>query len=680
MSSNPGQGVVEEADALEGLVSSVPDQSALELASEALDVRIWTARKKLTFPALELNSGKADLPLNLPLFLPNSSLLNTLLISSDGKQLKLCPDSVYEALDHRLFWLHHNPSKDIFHFHSPENSKDAVTDEASWACVQTPEEVLLLADFFRDPVEDILSRWELRAESEFASTNRVSAKPLDNDESGDLPKCGPVGKALNLDTAAGYVALVRPLAELATRMTRIHARVHFFDDGVDRSALGHWMGLKSSSGSASIGLAFGIDGCYSYLSGAVPDGKPASYHGWQRTEIERRAGWHLFELIIEACSTVWLIDGECVSNLPCNGMTDGEDELWIVSRCGGIGVWAGVELFCTPPAKPHWDMGVQSLTADDRLPWEVCEEAGRWQLDYEGVMQSIMFCEGTCATVTPSLKSLMDSFARYSEEYGVENGYCPGMNCMLGNTYAVVSISDLGMIGLQPPGAKEGMLFWFPPVATALTAALPVVNKAHVDEVVAVEIDEPAPETAPVMVVADPADETPELEEVVDVMPREPFKIGGLEIECWNIPGEEDLARMERVMSVFTKALEKADVAMPDNIRRIQQCKAAQHKTCHVYSFGTQKMHVAARVTAEGRLLLVVRVGGGFMDFIEFARRHGSMERLRVQRQADANGREVVRITSVLSQGKKKVIPGVPGNKTPSRPPSRAKSKPSRLA
>jgi len=72
---------------------------------------------------------------------------------------------------------------------------------------------------------------------------------------------------------------------------------------------------------------------------------------------------------------------------------------------------------------------------------------------------------------------------------------------------------------------------------------------------------------------------------------------------------------------------------------------------CFVYGFGTRRLHLAARSTDDGRLVLVVRCGGGFMDFLDFARRHGGLERLRLQRQVGALGAGRVCLTSVLAEG-----------------------------
>merc|ERR1719461_221779 len=109
---------------------------------------------------------------------------------------------------------------------------------------------------------------------------------------------------------------------------------------------------------------------------------------------------------------------------------------------------------------------------------------------------------------------------------------------------------------------------------------------------------------------------------------------------------------MERVMATFVEQLQTAGVVLPGNIQRIEECADPRHPACYVYSFGTRRMHVAARVTDSGRLLLVVRCGGGFIDFVEFVRRHGSLEHLRLERRSggSSSSNEVIRMSSVLSR------------------------------
>merc|ERR1719408_708571 len=128
-----------------------------------------------------------------------------------------------------------------------------------------------------------------------------------------------------------------------------------------------------------------------------------------------------------------------------------------------------------------------------------------------------------------------------------------------------------------------------------------------------------------------------------------PLAAGALTIQCWSLPGpESDLARIERVMSTFVEQLLAAGIAMPENFQRVGRCGArTDPQPCYIYRFGTRRLHISIREAEGGRLCLVVRCGGGFLDFAEFARRHGSVERLKLQRQSEPQkGRQVLRLAS----------------------------------
>merc|ERR1711953_1262921 len=110
------------------------------------------------------------------------------------------------------------------------------------------------------------------------------------------------------------------------------------------------------------------------------------------------------------------------------------------------------------------------------------------------------------------------------------------------------------------------------------------------------------------------------------------------------------MARMDRVM-FFLERLRESGVTLPENIQRLEPCAEAQHPDCYIYSFGTRRLHIATREGDDGRLSLVVRCGGGFLDFIEFAKRHGKLEQLKLQRQLGNSGSYSIQLVSVMSQG-----------------------------
>merc|ERR1712196_339186 len=113
---------------------------------------------------------------------------------------------------------------------------------------------------------------------------------------------------------------------------------------------------------------------------------------------------------------------------------------------------------------------------------------------------------------------------------------------------------------------------------------------------------------------------------------------------------------MERAMAHFIALAEAQGVALPPNIRLIAPCKEPAHKRCFVYNFGTRRLHFAVRENTDGRLQLVVRCGGGFMDFMNFARCNGALEQLRMQRvQGGHNASGTVNLTSVLAAGRVRV-------------------------
>lgn len=643
-----------------------------------MDAPVWTRRQRMGFPRAD-----AGVHYCLPLFLHQDDCRSFWLTTSDGRQMACCKDPVHEGVDHELLWLDRGPHESVFFFCEPDANlftrRDAGRAPEEIEAlrrleVQEPEAVLPLADFFRGGAEAVLERWELRAESDQAASD-VTTRPLQEMAAMGFPACGATGELLDLDPSHGFVGLVRQGRQSAygTNGSTI-VRVHFFDDGENHSALGHWLGFKSWRGTAAIGLAFGIDGCYSTLSGRVPTGKQGEHFGWMRTAVDRTRGWHTFEMLFEAGQVHFSIDSEPVASTAAEG-TSSTEEVSLVSRCGGHGLWAGVEVFHVPRGQQTWEVGVQNLKRGDRIPWTALTEIGRWQVDDKGVMQNVCFMEGAVAEVTAVRQQLIDSFALVPEKYQ----YSPQMDCMLGRQFRVMTVNSDGMVGLPSPQGSAEPVWWFPPVAAALIVATELSSEllgpAAPEAPEAPQSPAPAPEFPAQAVAREEQEESPAEEPT----PREARPgVGGLAIECWSRPGEADLERMERVMTTFVEALEAANVALPGNIHRIEQCRASQHASCFVYSFGTRRLHVATRATESGRLLLVVRCGGGFIDFIEFARRHGSLESMRVERnnQLRASGGGVVRLTSVLSRGKLRVQQGRSSvvSRQGSRPPSRASS------
>jgi len=133
---------------------------------------------------------------------------------------------------------------------------------------------------------------------------------------------------------------------------------------------------------------------------------------------------------------------------------------------------------------------------------------------------------------------------------------------------------------------------------------------------------------------------------------------GALAIECWTLPGESDLARIERVVSTFVDQLQAAGITLPDNLQRVGRCGArADPQPCFIYRFGTRRVHLNIREAEGGRLCLVVRCGGGFLDFAEFARKSGRIEQAKLfkLRCEPVKGRSVLQLSSVFSRGERHV-------------------------
>jgi len=142
-----------------------------------------------------------------------------------------------------------------------------------------------------------------------------------------------------------------------------------------------------------------------------------------------------------------------------------------------------------------------------------------------------------------------------------------------------------------------------------------------------------------------------------DALARSESPVGqpGLLLECWSVATESDIEQTQRVVAHFIALLEREGVALPENIRLVAPCRESSHQRCFVYRFGTRRLHLAARSTDDGRLVLVVRCGGGFMDFLDFARRHGGLEKLRLKRQLRADGTGTVRLTSSFAGGRVRI-------------------------
>lgn len=423
-----------------------------------------------------------------------------------------------------------------------------------------PEEVLMLADFFQGAAA---RTWVTFYDDE-QSAEMASVVPLPQRGS-PLPgtlEASPTtlgAGALRMDPTYGRLALRRAFRQggLCDPCGCLCLRSRFYDSlGEEPSSQNssHWIGLASSRGSCAVGIAPGMEQCYSFLNGCCPDGAPGQYFGWQRSTLGRSAGWHAFEILIqEGRSILVIIDGEAVFR----GLVEGagqpaeEGHAWLVAKRGAPGLWTALEMIHAPPgctAAGGPGLGSQGADSPSRCPWQLrSEECGLWQVDANGAVWRL---GDECTDAPEERPAVVEDSAAVSEK--------------------------------------------------------------------------PAPEPAQ------------------DVSPG-----SQLSITCWSLQ-PTDLERIDQLMKSFLERLREAGVVLPENVERVGQCEDVQHQGCLIYNFGTRRLHIATREGKDGRLMLVVRCGGGFLDFADFARRHGSAEHLKFKRQADGQlGTQVIRLVSI---------------------------------
>jgi hypothetical protein len=374
------------------------------------------------------------------------------------------------------------------------------------------------------------------------------------------------------------------------------------------------------------------------MHGALPTGCTADIDHWQQSAVARRVGWHVFEMISENSLVHILIDGEPISMEHVAGVREAV-EVCISSGGRGNGIWAEIEVFRTP-------IGVRSLEHGARIsrphafpPWEhargtIEEEVGYWH--NPGYAMCEIRSTGRRCVLVPSWQQLVDAFDTVPD-----HDTHPIMHSMLANWHDMIEVVGEGsMAGLLCP---DGLVRYFPWQAFR-------EEGDFCEEVEPMSSPDPAAE--PIL----PPTPVPQLAREPSVMAPAAVEQPALTIDCWSLPGETDLALMERLVAQFIAILEAEGVPLPENIGLIAPCREAAHKRCFVYRFGTRRLHFAACSGDGGRVTLIVRCGGGFMDFLDFGRRHGGMERVRLHRQMEASnalqGKRTICLNSVLSHGR----------------------------
>jgi len=575
---------------------------------------VFTERDQLHFHGICLGADYS-----LPFFL-HESFGVPLFMDIHGNYISFCVDEEYEASDHCLLWLQYqgcNASHEygcatiraLFTF-GGIGARDVwrACGGPDWSkspCIpKPPEQVLLMADHFdAGPLGELPTGWRLHA----GSTTAVRL----------IPSSLTSGNAVQLNASvAGQsgVTIARGIPSSFSRpRDRLHLRARFQDNGSMRVAQCHWIGLTTRLGTGAVGVVPESPGHYAFVSGhwdQEGDGN-MKYASWQRTSVKRRSGWHVFELVLEDGHLAVSIDGEPLSIKLATPTFDNDECVWLSSERGACGNWDSVELMHTPFGRATWETGVQSVVPPDVWPWKVhSQEKGRWFLGDGGLLEEIPVENLEKAVVQTEER---DDFEDVVEEV----------------------VDDDEPIG-QAEDAKNG---------DSNVQQMVGEPELHQESgcVESSEISPPPP----------PRPQSKSRKRRGRLQKTPDSSNTALSIECWALPSESELDRLDRVAGVLLEGLRTAGVTVPDNFKRLEVCKEPQHGNCYTYSFGTRRLHITTREAVGGRLTLVVRCGGGFLDFVEFVRRNGSLENLRLQRLLDGDGeRPHLRLTSVFAQGR----------------------------
>mmetsp|Transcript_86870 Transcript_86870/g.156473 ORF Transcript_86870/g.156473 Transcript_86870/m.156473 type:complete len:478 (-) Transcript_86870:97-1530(-) len=282
--------------------------------------------------------------------------------------------------------------------------------------MRRPEEVMLLADFFRGAEGSNggagawIAFYDDEAAARLASIGLPPALPSESTASScrkaALLASEPLGQALRLDPICGRLALRRTLPSAGGCAGRLHIKARFFDSLAAEDDA-HWLGLSSCLGTCAVGIAPGIKETYCFLNGNCPNGVFGQYFGWQRSTVERTRGWHLFEVVLEEGLLTIAVDGENLTSTEAKGLRPPktDEHLWLVAKSGGCGTWAAVQILHTPlGCMPNWELGGSLAQPAGRAPWEIrSEEYGRWEVDSDSIIWRLPELQeapqGTCLPV-----------------------------------------------------------------------------------------------------------------------------------------------------------------------------------------------------------------------------------------------------------------------------------------
>jgi len=324
-----------------------------------------------------------------------------------------------------------------------------------------------------------------------------------------------------------------------------------------------------------------------------------------------------------------------------------DDEIVLGVAPSATAYWAGIEVLHTVRGHETWEVGVMNVQAGNRRPWRVrATRGGRW--DYVPGQDGV-----TWAGKGNEDDSSGDEQPRPASAPPQPEPPMPPMQEVLEEIEETLEELEEELLeeGLQP---EEEVVAEIEEVEVKADTEEDLCGcQAEEKE----EEEEAAPAASSSSVVARRRPKRAASKPKSKPRSRSPPRsgspaFGGLTVECWSRPGEDAMQRLDRVMEEFLEKLREAKVVIPSNLRRLGPCEEPLHPNCVLYSFGTRRLHIQVREGDNGQLTLVVRCGGGFLDFVAFVRRHGSLEELKLQRRVDATGRERIQLVSVMTNRK----------------------------
>jgi len=571
---------------------------------------VWTRRLRLTLDGPQ-HAGRYSVPIVVP-----HRVGTQVFATQEGQVLRYCEDSIRKSTAHRLLWIDY-PLQVAGHInfmmYSGPDSKSCfeATTWESQAQFSLPEETLIFAEYFR---EGKLEKWEGSLQTPTGGGG--SWMPAQNLPTIYRDNCSCRAAALSSIDAAvvggGGRGGVRrgggdadPMVYLGPSVPQVGRAVNMrgpegatvLRRHLDLGAfsLGKRLLIRAHFYDEGQRLAtdeqhyFELLSCYGNPRVGLLPSQPG-YTGpsaASRSLQSRSAGWHLFELALDV-SGKWsaFVDGKGMGVASALESTAGPlAEIRLVASGVCRSAWASIEVIGLPAIEGIWPPATNRVFAK-------VQDGG----------QEVSKPPWNFSTVNEQGR------------WGIKSGV----------------VFSLCSTACEEPEAPEEE-----------TAELDHEDHVSEEEEEEESIEDPPPPPHPA---------APPRAKRRGKGKRRAKDPAMLTIECWSLGKQEtDVERLDRVMSVFVERLIEAGMVLPENLGRIKECGEPLHPGCFIYSFGTRRVHIAVREGDAGRLALVVRCGGGFLDFADFARRHGSLEHLRFQRRPDSGGRQLIQLSSVLA-------------------------------